>query len=637
MCGIAGYVGKKTGLAIVFASLQKLEYRGYDSAGIAYFSQSPNSKNIVPKIAKTVGGLDNLKGELGEDKSSPFTAVIGHTRWATHGIPNETNAHPHFDCQKEVFLVHNGIVENYKNLKEGLAKQGHKFRSQTDTEVITHLIEDEISDFKNFSNEKIADRNSQALKKALKRIVGAYALAIIFKNEPEKIYIAKLGSPLVVGLDKEGVYVASDATALAGLVKKVIYLKDGQYGSLSIRQNEEGLSLETIIKPRPAKIESLDINPEQAQKNGFPHFMLKEIFEGPWVVETSLRGRLILPQSSKIGNKSLLYKFGGVKLGGLENVGEKLKKIKRLEIIACGTSYYAGMVGKMLFEEIARLPTEVLLASEYRYNRAPAQKNTAAIFISQSGETADTLAALRKTNSQKYLTLGIVNTVGSSIARETVAGVYNHAGPEIGVASTKAFLSQLAILSLISLYLKPSPKNRGLIKELSQISNKIKKVLKQSNQIKTLAKKYLKHNNFLYLGRGYNYPAALEGALKIKEIAYAHAEGYAGGEMKHGPIALIDQNFPTVAIVTQNNAYEKMISNIEEIKTRGGPILAIASEGDKMIKQLANDVIYIPKTLKQFEPMISVVALQLFAYYFGTLKGYNVDQPRNLAKSVTVE
>ena len=658
-------MGKKAGLPIVFASLRKLEYRGYDSSGVAFFakvnanSENTNASYAKIEVIKAVGKLDNLKKALIGKKSLPLTAIIGHSRWATHGIPNEINAHPHFDCQKKIFLVHNGIIENYKNLKEELAKRGHKFRSQTDTEILAHLIENEIpapeksltasgpSPFlpagrqvqkgERSLGEKIADYNFQALKKALKKIVGAYALAIIFKNEPEKIYIARLGSPLVVGLGKEEVYVASDATALAGLVKKVIYLKDGQYGSLSVRQSGKEPELETIIKPRPAKIESLDINPEQAKKNGFPRFMLKEIFEGPEIVEASLRGRLILPQSSKNGNKSPLYRFGGIKLGGLENVGKKLRQIKKLEIIACGTSYYAGMIGKMLFEEIAHLPTEVLLASEYRYNHSPAQKNTAAIFISQSGETADTLAALRKAKSRKYLTLGIVNVVGSSIARETVAGVYNHAGPEIGVASTKAFLSQLAVLSLMSLYLKPSPKNRGLIKELSQIPNKIKKVLKQNNQIKALAKRYLNYNNFLYLGRGYNYPSALEGALKIKEISYAHAEGYAGGEIKHGPIALIDQNFPAVVIATQNNAYEKMLSNIEEIKARGGPILAIASEGDKTIKQLANNAIYIPKTLKQFEPMLNVVALQLFAYHFGTLRGHNVDQPRNLAKSVTVE
>ncbi len=603
MCGIAGYIGRKDGLPIVFANLKKLEYRGYDSAGVAFFSFLPREKLTLSKakglkVIKAVGKLDNLGKLIESEKSLPLTAAIGHTRWATHGVPNEVNAHPHYDCKKEILLVHNGIVENYRELKDELVKKGHRFRSQTDTEVAAHLIEE------------------YGFEPALKKIIGAYALAVIQKNEPQRIYIARLGSPLVVGVGKDGYYIASDPTALAGLVKKVIYLKDGQRGELSLNGFKIG--------PARPKIEKLDIDPEQARKGDFPHFMLKEIFEGPEVLLSALRGRL---------------KKNSVKLGGLESVADKLKAIKKMEILACGTSYYSGLVGEMLFEELTDLPAKAMLASEYRYRKHPIKKGTAALFISQSGETADTLAALRKAKNHKLLTLGIVNAVGSSIARETVAGVYNHAGPEIGVASTKAFLSQLGVLTLMALYLNQnkSKVRNEVMKELALMPAKIKAVMKDSGRIKNLAQKYLKYNNFLYLGRGYNYPTALEGALKLKEISYVHAEGYAGGEMKHGPIALVDKNFPTIALATQNSVYEKMISNLEEIKARSGPILAIATVGDKKIAKLADDVLYVPKTIEQLEPMLNVVPLQLFAYYSGILRGHDVDKPRNLAKSVTVE
>ncbi|MEK7191921.1 MAG: glutamine--fructose-6-phosphate transaminase (isomerizing) [Patescibacteria group bacterium] len=605
MCGIAGYIGKKEGLPILFTNLKKMEYRGYDSAGVAFFSFSPR-KNLIPskaegvKIIKSVGKLENLEKLIKNEKSLPLTACIGHTRWATHGIPNETNAHPHYDCKKNIFLAHNGIIENYRELKNDLIRKNHHFRSQTDTEAVAHLIEE------------------YGFETALKKIVGAYALAVIFKNEPQKIYIARLGSPLVVGVGEEEYYLASDPTALASLVKKVIYLKDGQRGVLSINN--------LSIGPQRPKIEPLEIDFEQARKGKFPHFMLKEIFEGPEVLLSALRGRLLTSKNS-------------VKLGGLENVTDRIHKINKIEILACGTSYYSGLVGELLFEELSDIPTEVMLASEYRYRKQPVKKGTASLFISQSGETADTLAALKRANSLKSFTLGIVNVVGSSIARETVAGVYNHAGPEIGVASTKAFLSQLGVLTLMALYFNPkqSKFKKEIVGELTRVPDKIKLILKDSEKIKSLAKKYLKFNNFLYLGRGYNYPAALEGALKLKEISYVHAEGYAGGEMKHGPIALIDKNFPTIAIATKNKVYEKMISNLEEIKARGGPILAIATVGDKTIKKLADNVIYVPKSHEVLEPMINIVPLQLFAYHFGTLRGHDVDKPRNLAKSVTVE
>src|SRR3990167_387717 len=487
MCGIAGYIGKKEGLPIVFGTLRKLEYRGYDSAGVAYFVKRRKSGVKGVKVVKTVGKLDNLEQAIFDKKSSLAAAAIGHTRWATHGPPNEINAHPHWDCKKEIFLVHNGIIENYKELKEELLKAGHHFRSQTDTEVAVHLIEE------------------YGFEKALKKIVGAYAFAIIYRKEPKKIYFARLGSPLVVGVGQEEYYLASDPTALAGLVKRVIYLKDGQRGVLSLGGFKIG--------PTRPKVEPLDIDPEQARKGDFPHFMLKEIFEGPEVVRSALRGRLF-PERNL------------VKLGGLESAADKLKKIRRLEIISCGTSYYSGLAGELLFEELSELPAEIHLASEYRYRKDPTQKRAACVFISQSGETADTLAALKKAGSRGYLTLGVVNAVGSSIARATEAGVYNHAGPEIGVASTKAFLSQLSVLALMSLFLSKNKKSKTakeVMRELSAIPGKIKLILAQSDKIKELAKKYLKYKNFLYLGRGYNYPTALEGALKIKEIAYVHA------------------------------------------------------------------------------------------------------------------
>ncbi|MDP2696043.1 MAG: glutamine--fructose-6-phosphate transaminase (isomerizing) [bacterium] len=596
MCGIAAYIGKKEGLPIVFANLKKLEYRGYDSAGVAFFNFPDDELGI--NVIKAVGKLDSLGKAIDGHRSLPATSAIGHTRWATHGVPNESNAHPHIDCHKEISLVHNGIVENYKELKVQLTKLGHRFRSQTDTEIIAHLIEE------------------YGFDQALKKIVGAYALAVINKDEPNKIYFARLGSPLVVGIGRGEYYLASDATALAGLVKRVVYLKDGQKGTISLNGLKMGR-----VRPR---IERLDMDLENAQKEGYPHFMLKEIFEGGEVVRAALRGRLF-PKKNLI------------KLGGLESVEAKLARINRLEIAACGTSYYAGIIGKMLFEDFANLPTEIRLASEYRYYSSPLHKNTSALFISQSGETADTLAALSKANSRKYLTLGIVNAVGSSIARETVAGVYNHAGPEIGVASTKAFLSQLAVLNLISLHWPNSRKNKRLLEELALVPSKIESVLKKSKSIKALARKYARYNNFLYIGRGYNYPAAMEGALKLKEISYIHAEGYAAGEMKHGPIALIDKNFPTVAIVMPGRVYEKVISNLEEIKARGGPILAIAAQGDRNIKTVADDVIYVPKTMESLTPLLSIVPLQLFAYYIGVARGHDVDKPRNLAKSVTVE
>ena len=609
MCGIVGYIGKEKSLPILINGLKALEYRGYDSAGIAIFS------NDKIEIKKSVGQVKVLEKVLKNDIDLVSHLGIGHTRWATHGIPNETNAHPHSDCAKRIFVVHNGIIENHKEIKEYLQNRGHNFLSDTDTEVVPHLIEDFLKDKKDFNT---------ALLDTLKMIKGAYAFAIIDSKNPNTLYAVRLSSPLVIGVGKHENFLASDPSALVGKTKDVIYLKDGEIAEIT----KDDINITNLEKQKtPPEIVRLEWDLEQAQKGNYPHFMLKEIFEGPEIVLSALRGRL----------KS---KENLVKLGGLEQVAEKLKETKRLLILACGTSYYAGLVGEYLFEEIAKISTEVHFASEFRYREEPFEKGTVAIAISQSGETADTLAALRKAKEHGLLTLGIVNTVGSTIARETNAGVYNHAGPEIGVASTKAFISQLIILTLMAVYLSKSnghPENYVLLQELEKIPKKIKTILDKSSELEKLAKKYKNCDNFLFLGRRYNYPVALEGALKLKEISYIHAEGYGAGEMKHGPIAMISKNFPTMAIVPQNSVSEKMFSNLEEIKARRGPIFVIATEGDKGIVSLANDVFFIPRTIEPLEPLLTVVPLQLFAYYVGTKRGFDVDKPRNLAKSVTVE
>ena len=609
MCGIIGYIGKDKSLPILIGGLKALEYRGYDSAGVALLS------NDKVKVRKSVGQVCMLEKSLENEENLDSYLGIGHTRWATHGIPNETNAHPHFDCSKRIFIVHNGIIENYKELKKYLEGRRHKFQSQTDTEIVPHLIEDFLKKGKNFHT---------ALFDALKMLKGAYALAIIDSKNPSTLYATRLSSPLVVGIGEEGNYLASDPSALIGKTKDIIYLKDGEVAEI----NSDKVTTTNLDKEKtPSEVVRLEWDLEQAQKGNFPHFMLKEIFEGPEVVTSAFRGR--------IKSKENL-----VKLGGLEQIINKLKKAKRVILLACGTSYYAGLVGEYLFEEIAKIPTEVHYASEFRYRDEPFEKGTVAIAISQSGETADTLAAIRKAKEHGLLTLGIVNTVGSTIARDTDAGVYNHAGPEIGVASTKAFLSQLTILTLMAIYMSKDnghTPSKIILKELEKIPEKIKTILDQAPKLEKLAQKYIKNENFLFLGRRYNFPVALEGALKLKEISYIHAEGYGAGEMKHGPIAMISPDFPTMAIITKNSVAEKMFSNLEEIKARKGPIFAIATEGDDKILSLADDVFFVPKTIESLEPFLSIVPLQLFAYYIGTKRGFDVDKPRNLAKSVTVE
>jgi len=613
VCGIIGYIGKKNAVSIGLNGLKRLEYRGYDSAGIAALGKK-NSSVYTEKLA---GRVVNLEERL-RDKNIDSNLAIFHTRWATHGKPTGRNAHPHWDCKKEIFIVHNGIIENYKILKEKLEKEGHRFNSETDTEVLAHLIE-------KFHNNDL----EEAVRRALKLVKGTYGLAVISKNNPQKIVIARHSSPLLVGIGKDEYIIASDASAVVGHTRNVVYLNDGEIGVIT----PEDFQIFTFDKQSIKKdIQELGWDIEEAEKGGFPHFMLKEIFEQPETIENAIRGRLVL-------------KEGLAKLGGLESVERKLRKIKKIIIIACGTSYHAGLVGEYMLEEYAGIPVEVEYASEFRYRKpilSPPAGGTAIIAISQSGETADTLAAIREAKRKEALTLGIVNVVGSTIARETEAGVYNHAGPEIGVASTKAFVSQLSILALFTLFLGRQRQmslimGKRIAGELSKIPDLVRKILSENKKIKKLAKKYCQFNNFLYIGRKYNYPVALEGALKLKEISYIHAEGYGAGEMKHGPIALIDEKFPTLAVALSDSVYEKIISNIEEIKTRGGPIIAIATQGNKKVEKLVDDVIYIPKSLEMLNPILSVVPLQLLAYYIGVLRGCDVDKPRNLAKSVTVE
>jgi glucosamine--fructose-6-phosphate aminotransferase (isomerizing) len=612
MCGIVGYIGKKQALPILMDGIKNLEYRGYDSAGFVVVGA--NGKVVCKKSVGKISALEekinglNIEGTLG----------IIHSRWATHGGVSQTNAHPHCDCSKSIWLVHNGIIENYKEIKSYLLKRGHKFLSQTDTEVVAHLIE-EIR-----KTQKLPFVESVVL--ALRQIKGTYGLAIVDSTNPHQLIAARNFSPLLIGVGDDEYLVASDASAIIKHTKRAVYLQDGEYAVLSL----DGFNVYTLSS-RPVKkdIKNIDWDVEVARKDGFPHFMLKEIYSQPESIQNSIRGRLILEE-------------GMAKLGGLESIKEELRKIKRLYIVGCGTAFLAGKVGEYMIEEYAQIPVKVEIGSEFRYKKPVFEDKDALLAISQSGETADTLAAVREAKEKGVLTLGIVNVVGSSVSRETDAGIYQHIGPEIGVASTKAFTSQVAILALLTLFLGRQRSmslvmGQRIAKEISRLPLLVKEVLKLDGQIKKLAKKYQKYNNFLYLGRKYNLAAAMEGALKIKEIAYVHAEGIGSGEMKHGPLAMIDKNFPSIVIAPKDSVYEKNISNIQELKARNGPVLAIATKGDNQISTLADDVIYIPKTLEMLTPVLSVIPLQLFAYYFGTIRGYDVDKPRNLAKSVTVE
>jgi len=612
MCGIIGYIGKKQALPIVMEGLKRLEYRGYDSSGIVVL-------NGATEVIKTKGRIEDLRDKIG-GKDIKGKTGIGHTRWATHGQPSEANAHPHWDCKKEIFVVHNGIVENYKQLKGELIAQGHKFISETDSEVLAHLIEENYKGNPSVSSGQALE---EAVRLSLQKIVGAYAIAVVCEKEPNKIVFARRSSPLLVALGEGENFVASDATAILGHTKQVIYLDDGEMGVIT-PDDFQVFNLENQeVKKRSHEIE-WDI--EQAEKSGYPHFMLKEILEGPETIQNATRGRMIL-------------KDGMAKLGGLEPVIDKIKNIDRIIIVGMGTAFLAGKVGEYMIEEYAGIPVEVENASEFRYKKPVINKNDAVLAISQSGETADTLFAVKEAKRKGVLTLGIVNVVGSSIAREVEAGIYNHAGPEIAVASTKAFISQLTILALMTVFLGRQRNmslvtGRRILEELEKLPELCKKILEKKEDIKDLSEKYFDFKNFLYLGRKYNYPVACEGALKLKEISYIHAEGMPAGEIKHGPIAMIDKDFPSFIIALKDSVYEKNVSNIEEIKARHGRVIALATEGDDL---LADDVLFIPKTLEMLSPILSVIPFQLFAYYIAVKKGLDVDKPRNLAKSVTVE
>ncbi|MFH1366386.1 MAG: glutamine--fructose-6-phosphate transaminase (isomerizing) [Patescibacteria group bacterium] len=611
MCGIVGYIGPKKALPVLIEGLKRLEYRGYDSAGVALVYHH--------KIffEKTKGKISDLE-KLTRKKNLPGCLGIGHTRWATHGEPNNKNAHPHFDCHKKISVVHNGIIENYAHLKELLKKEGHRFSSDTDSEVLAHLIE------KYYSPGNL----EKAVQKALRQVEGTYGLAVICAEENEKLVAARNGSPLVLGLGKNEYYIGSDVSALLDYTKRVIYLGDQEMVVLK----PSGYKIFNLKnKALNKKVEKVDWDLAQLEKADFSHYMLKEIFEQQETIHNAYRGRINA-------------KEGTLRLGGLMPILKYLPKITRIVITACGTSWHSGLIGEYVLEEMTGLPVEVEYASEFRYRRPVIDDKTLVIVISQSGETADTLAALREAKKRGAKTMGIVNVVGSTIARETGAGVYIHAGPEIGVASTKAFTSQITALILFALYLSQrrgqahKKRNTEILKALEKIPFQVKKTLSLSEKIRKLAKNFLRTNNFLYLGRGYNFPVALEGALKLKEISYIHAEGYPAAEMKHGPIALIDEKMPVVVMATGNsNIYEKIMSNIAEVKARRGIVIAIASEGDKKIKKLVDYVIYIPKTEELLTPLLSVIPLQLLAYHLAVLRGCHVDQPRNLAKSVTVE
>jgi glucosamine--fructose-6-phosphate aminotransferase (isomerizing) len=614
MCGIVAYIGSKEACPIIIKGLQRLEYRGYDSAGIAL--QQGKGLNIY----KTKGKVSNLQDFL-EGKNIEGTSGMGHTRWATHGVPNDVNAHPHYSESKDLALIHNGIIENYAILKEEMVKRGHTFVSDTDTEVLIHLIEDIQL------NEKIG--LEEALLQALSEVTGAYAIVLMCKKNPDIMYAARKGSPLVIGVGENEYFMASDATPIIEYTKNVVYLNDEE---IAIVTRNNGFTIKNIQNQlKTPYIQELELKLEMLEKGGYDHFMLKEIHEQPRSIKDSMRGRLNAME-------------GYIRLGGIKEYDQKLINANRIIIVACGTSWHAGLVAEYLFEDLARIPVEVEYASEFRYRNPVIHETDVVIAISQSGETADTLAAIQLAKQKGATIIGICNVVGSSIPRSSHAGSYTHAGPEIGVASTKAFTAQVTVLSLMAIYIAhkrgtiSDSRYHQLITELDCIPDKVKQVIDNTNeQIKNIAQSLKDAPNFLYLGRGYNFPVALEGALKLKEISYIHAEGYPAAEMKHGPIALIDEKMPVVVVATNQSAYEKIVSNIQEVAARKGRVIAIVNKADNTIKELAEHVIEIPETEEPFSPLLSVIPLQLLSYYIAVYLGKNVDQPRNLAKSVTVE
>ena len=610
MCGIVGYVGSREAFPIIIKGLQRLEYRGYDSAGVAL---------IDGTVYKKKGKVSDLLA-FSQDKNTVSTIGIGHTRWATHGVPNDVNAHPHTSQSKSIALIHNGIIENYDSIKAELVARGHAFESDTDTEVLTHLIEE--------VKQQEGASLFEAVRLALGEVIGAYAIAVIENGNPNEIVVAKKGSPLVIGVGENEFFLASDATPIIEYTKNVVYLEDGEIARLTIGEEMELRTIDNEAKT--PYIQELEMNLEAIEKGGYEHFMLKEIFEQPKSIADSMRGRLNV-------------KTGQVKLGGLAEYEQKILNADRIIIIACGTSWHAGLIGEYLFEDLARIPVEVEYASEFRYRNPVITEKDVVLAISQSGETADTLAAMKLAKEKGATVLGICNVVGSSIARLSDAGSYTHAGPEIGVASTKAFTAQVTVLTLMALMLARKKGTiaesyyRELISELENIPQSVEKLLKSNDYIEGIAAQFKDALNFLYLGRGYNFPVALEGALKLKEISYIHAEGYPAAEMKHGPIALIDENMPIVVIATKKGHYEKVVSNIQEVKARNGVVIAVVSKGDTTVKAIADYVIEIPEVAEPLVPILSNIPLQLLSYHIAVMRGCNVDQPRNLAKSVTVE
>jgi glucosamine--fructose-6-phosphate aminotransferase (isomerizing) len=608
MCGIVGYVGDKEAVPLLVEGLKRLEYRGYDSAGVAI---------IAPRgtiCEKVVGKVDALEDALNGKKFKSHLG-IAHTRWATHGEPSLENAHPHLDCKGEIAVVHNGIIENYSALRELLQRQGHVFSTQTDTEVLAHLIES------NYKGDLL-----EAVRLALVQVEGTYGLGVISKQHPGEIVVARNGSPLVIGKGLGEHFVASDVAAIRRHTNQVVYLEDGEVALIT----DQDIQVQTIDKVAVTpEVQEITWDLSQIEKDGFPHFMLKEIFEQSTTLDNTLRGRLD-------------YDNGTARLDGLAKYMDRLRNARRIVITACGTSWHSALIGEYLLEEFARVPVEVEYASEFRYRNPVVNDRTVVFVISQSGETADTLAAMREAKLRGAVALGICNVVGSTIARETDAGVYIHAGPEIGVASTKAFTSQTMVLALITLLLGRMRtisviEGREMVTAIQKVPEQVAEILKLDDQIKEIGRKYYRSNNYLYLGRGCNFPVALEGALKLKEISYVHAEGYPAAEMKHGPIALIDENMPVVFIAIRDSVYEKVLHNIEEVRARHGRVIAIASQGDKKIKEKADHVIYVPETMEFLTPLLTVIPLQLLAYHIAVLRGCPIDQPRNLAKSVTVE
>lgn len=613
MCGIVGYIGTHPAMPILMKALQRLEYRGYDSAGIAVLTDGEFT--IYKRAGKVAELLEHINGSR-----ATGTLGIGHTRWATHGAPNDINAHPHRSSSGNISLIHNGIIENYSPLKKELSQRGYSFVSETDTEVLATLIED--------VQKNTGAELEEAVRLALNEVIGAYAIVVISDSEPDKLIAARKGSPLVIGIGENEHFVASDASPIIEYTKNVVYLNDEEIATIS---RSGGLSIRTIKNQvKTPYIEELEMKLEEIEKGGFEHFMLKEIYEQPTSIRDSMRGRL---NAAK----------GIVSLGGIKDYEQKLLNADRIIMVACGTSWHAALVGEYLFEDLARIPVEVEYASEFRYRNPVLNESDVVIAISQSGETADTLAAIQMAKSRGATIFGICNVVGSSISRETHAGSFTHAGPEIGVASTKAFTAQLTVLTLMALrigHMKgtiPDSRYRALLDELDRIPARVEEALSCDEKVRTIAETFSEVRNFLYLGRGYNFPVALEGALKLKEISYIHAEGYPAAEMKHGPIALIDDDMPVVVLATNASAYEKITNNIMEVKARNGRIIAIVSKGDTEISQIADYTIEIPQTEEQLSPIVSVIPLQLMAYHMAVLRGCNVDQPRNLAKSVTVE